>query len=361
MAVKSALAANLAWAVALQLPGAAADYSFYAPFGAVVTMYPAVMRSAAEAVRGVGAIVLGATVGFVGQAVLGHGALAVAAVVTVAVLLAGLPWLGESRTYVPVAAVFLLVLGQGDEVTYAASYAGLFLLGAACSVAVNAALPSAPPVRSADRAIDDLRAEAATQLRHLARVLATGARTKEPVLVPERQRLAALTDQARRAIDAVEESARGNRRARRRRAEIVRRREEYGALEHAVLLIDDIYDMASDEPWGEDVLAVSERFREPMATALEQMAAALTSIGLHDTTPGRRADADAAVRELATALDDHGRRSGLDAESLVVASVVTTLRRTLSVLTPADRIRLPPAPGPGGGAAGTRWTPPAPT
>lgn len=221
MAVKSALAATLAWAVALRLPGTVADYSFYAPFGAVVTMYPALMRSAAAAARGVGAI----------------------------------------------------------------------------------------------------------------------------VLAPERQRLASLTDEARTALGAVEESARGNRRARHQRRAIARRREELGALERAVLLVDDIYDMARDEPWGKDVLAVSATFRAPMAAALEQLAAALTSIGPRDTTPGRRADADAAVRELATALTDHERRSGPNAESLVVASVVTTLRRTLSVLTPADRFRLSPAPG----------------
>lgn len=351
MALKSALAATVAWAVALRLPGAAADYAFYAPFGAVVTMYPAVMRSAAEATRGVGAIVLGAVVGHVGQAVLGNGAVAIAVVVTLTVLLAGLPWLEESRAYVPVAGVFVLVLGQGDELVYAASYAGLFLLGAAFTVVVNAALPSAPPVRSADRAVDELRDEAATHLRHLAAALTADAGTNESEVVPERRRLAALTDEARRALAAVEESAHGNRRARHQRNAIARRREELGGLERAVLLVDDIYDMARDEPWGTNLLAVSSTLRGPLAAALEQLAAALTSIGLHDTTPGRRADADAAVRDLVIALTGHeGRSGGPGAESLVVASVATTLRRTLSVLTPTDRIRLSPAPGAENGA-----------
>lgn len=352
MAVKAALAATVAWAVAQQLPGEAAEYAFYAPFGAVATMYPAVMSSATEAMRGVAAIVLGAVVGYAGQALLGHDAVAVAVVVTASVLLAGLPWLGESRTYVPVAAVFLMILGQGDEVVYAASYAGLFLLGAACSVVVNAAAPSAPPVAAAERAVDALRSEVAAHLRHLARALAehpdgpgeAGPRA-DGDRPPDRGRLEVLTAEARTALATVEESVRGNRRARRRREAISRCREEFGGIERAVLLVEDIHDLSADEPWGTDVLTVSPTFRGPMAAALAELGTALTSIGLRDTTPGPRTEADAAVRRLAAALTEHERHSPPDAETLVVASLVTTLRRALSVLTPGDRIRLSPPPG----------------
>lgn len=43
---------------------------------------------------------------------------------------------------------------------------------------------------------------------------------------------------------------------------------------------------------------------------------------------------------------DHERDAGPDGQSLVVATVLTTLRRTLSALTPADRIDLSPSPWP---------------
>ncbi|GGC01003.1 FUSC family protein [Cellulomonas carbonis] len=337
MAAKGAVAATLAWVVAEQLPGPVAEYSFYAPFGAVATMYPAVAQSAAESVRATAAIGLGAVLGLATDRVLGSGTLGLALVVAVGILLAGIRWVGEQRVYVPVAAVFVMLLGQGAEVEFSASYAGLFLLGAAFSVVANALFPSFP-LRRADDALRTLRRATAEHLRASADRLE---RDDDPPPAPRPRPLGGRVDAARTAVGELVGSSRGNRRAHRDVAAVDVRRRTFAALERAVLLVDDLDALAADRPWGASVQSVPTALRSPMAEALRRLAEAVETVGLEDTEPGVRADVDGAVSALAAALAEHEDAHGRDAAGLLVATVVTTLRRTLSVLTPEDRIRLP--------------------
>jgi hypothetical protein len=56
--------------------------------------------------------------------------------------LGALPGLGEQRSWVPIVALVVLVVGGSRPVDYAAAYVGLTALGALCGVAVNLALPA---------------------------------------------------------------------------------------------------------------------------------------------------------------------------------------------------------------------------
>lgn len=344
LAGKTSLAAVIAWVVALQVPDAS-DYSFYAPFGAVATMHPAVSRSASDAVRGLLAITLGGTLGLVVDRLLGYQWLSLAVLVGLGVLVAGIPWLRESRSYVPLAAVFVLLVGQGDEVGYAASYAGLFLLGGIVSIAVNAALPTLA-VGPADDAVDALRTEVVAHLRYVAQHLADDD-CDAPLGEhgPGRADLRRRLSRARTVVGEFDEAAAANVRARRHRDLVDARTEEFRALERAVLLIDDLYGISADQPWGTPVGDVSPELRDPMAAALRELAEAIREVGVTDTEPGMREGVDRAVQRLAVALREHERDHGPDAESLVVATVITTLRRTLTVLTP-DAIHLSTGPLP---------------
>lgn len=341
MAVKAAVAATASWVVARNLPGDAATYSFYAPLGAVSTAYPAVARSASEGVRTVVAIMLGALMGVVADQLLGAGLLAIAVVVAVGMLLAGLPWLGESRSYVPIAGMFTLLLGQGDEVGYGMAYAGLFLLGAAFTIVLNAALPSMP-VEGVDRAIARLRRSAADHLDGLADGIdpARG----DGVELPDHAALTDAVTLARREINAMQDAARANRRARHRPGEIARRADEFRALDRAVLLVDDLEDLSADAPWGTTVDVLPLDLRAPLAAALRELAATAREATLADDEPGRRLSADRALADLTVALRRHEEDGASEAVTLVVSTVVTTLRRSLSALTPADRVQLSPDP-----------------
>jgi uncharacterized membrane protein YgaE (UPF0421/DUF939 family) len=343
MALRAAVAATVAWLLAQRIPGAG-EYAFYAPFGAVATTYSAVVRSTTETLRAVGAIMLGALLGVLVDGLVPWPLLAVATAVAVGVLLAGLPWLGSHATYVPVAATFVLLIGQGREVGYAAAYAGLFLLGALVTIVLNVAFPTLP-LRQADAALHTLRVVACEHLRHMAGVL----RGDDVGPAPPREHLTGRLSRARDAVDDLAAAARGNVRARRSRDAVARTRADFRGLERVVLLVDDLHDLSDDEPWGTRVSGVAVDLRRPMAQALTALADAVTSVGLADTEPGDRRVVDDAVRDLAAALLAHERDAGPDPQGLVVATVLTTLRRTLSALTPADRIGLsssPWSPGP---------------
>lgn len=349
MAVKASVAAMAAWLIALRLPTATDQYAFYAPFGAIATMYPAVARSASQSVRAVVAIGLGAATGLGVELLLGNGVLALGLVVGIGMILAGLPWLGENRSYVPIVALFVVLLGQGDEVGYAGAYAGLFLLGAVVGVLVNAAVP-AFPLQRADHALRRLREVVADHLTDVAAQVRAGADLDTAdAHAPGGETLARATDRARRAIDDLTESAHANPRARLRPDAAPTRRATFRSLERAVLLVDDIYSLADDQPWGARTGTVAPELRAPMADALTELGQAVLVVGPDDDEAGPRTEVERAMQALAVALERHERGAGPDPQGLVVATVLTTMRRTLAALTPADRIELshdlaPPEP-----------------
>lgn len=340
LAVKAAVAATLAWVIAQRVPGVA-EYAFYAPFGAVATTYSAVVRSVAQTVRTVAAILLGAAVGVAADVLLGPGVAAIAVVVGLGMLLAGLPWFGDARSYVPIAGMFVLLVGHGDQLDYAAAYAGLFLLGAACTVAVSAVRPTLPLER-VDRALDALRTACVEHLRALATAIDPGA--DDDVEVPARDGLGRPLARARTEVDELRQAARANPRARRRSSDVARRTEDFAALQRAVLLVDDLQAMAEDEPWGTSVVRLPDELRAPTADALRELAATTAQAAAADVDPGRRRSADRATGALVAALRRYQDAGGADAVALVVAAVVTTLRRSLAALTPPDRFDLSASP-----------------
>lgn len=326
LALKSAAAASAAWLVARQLPEPAPEYAFYAPLGAVVAMYPTIARSLRQAVQAVVAIGLGAALALGASAVWTAGGGVVAAVVGVGVLLGGLPWLGQQRTYVPIAGLFVLVIGQGHELGYAAVYAGLFLLGAAVTVAVNAAFPSLP-LREADRALDTLRAAVSGHLEHLTERLREPGDEPLSDRGPGRPPLSDPTDAARSAVRQSRQAARGNVHARSVPRAVPRRYARFRALEQAVLLVEDLYQLLAADPWGRDVRDLPPALRRPAADSLAALAALLEDLGDGPVPPAVRARAEDAVAALASAVaaarpDDDG--------TLVMGALVTSLRRAVA-------------------------------
>lgn len=149
LALRAALAAATAWAVAGLLPGLADQYPYYAPFGAVVATTFTLASSVKESVQAVAAIALGGATAWVVDLWIGVSSpLSVALVVAAGVGLAGLPWLGTMGGWVPTAAIFTLIIGHG-ETSFSGAYAGLTLLGACIGIVVNAVFPPLPlgPVR----------------------------------------------------------------------------------------------------------------------------------------------------------------------------------------------------------------------
>ena len=343
LAVKAALAASLAWAVVQLVPGAAGEYPYYAPLGAVIATSTTLAGSAREALQTVGAISLGAVVALAVDALAYPNVATVALVIALGVLLAGWRALGTAGSWVATAALFTLIIGDADPVGYVSGYAGLTLLGAAIGLAVTAAFPPLPlaPAQTQLALLRDLLAE---QLDDLAAGLT---QDELPDGAQWRGRMRAVDPVLTRMREAVrlsDEARRGNRRARRHADTAQQQYEHARALESLAFLVADLTELVREHetaelPWDE--IAMGPRLRPDTARALTAVADVLRSVA--DDAIGDDVVGDPAVvaraRVAVEALADRVRAQRVESgqDLFVAGSVVTTLRRCLTAVV---------APGP---------------
>ena len=332
MAIKAALAALIAWQVALWLPFAPAEeYPYYAPLGAVVASYTSVRTSFTESVSSVLAILTGAALALTASEVVPADVVLVPLVVGVGVLLAGLPFFGGQSSWVPIAALFVLVIGDEDPFTYVRAYAGLTLLGAALAVAITTLLPTVPLAQSG-RALSRLAATLADQLDDLA----DGLRSDEPPSAAQwRERSLAIDPvlaSVRSSGSDVRQSLKVNARARRERGTIERQRGEAIVLDSVATRTADLTAMLIDvHVAGRTYAEVEEKLREPIARALCAAADAVRPLG-EEAAP-RAPEVGVLrqeVRDLSQEVAAEQMPDNLSRE--MAGAVVTAVRRLLGAL-----------------------------
>jgi uncharacterized membrane protein YgaE (UPF0421/DUF939 family) len=246
--VRAAIAAGLAWQVAVLLPPLLSDYAYYAPLGAVVAVHPTVADSAGAAWRTVLAILLG-----FGLAVLVYeatpslpGSLTIALLVALAIAVEKWRQLGQQAGWVSFAAVLMLTVGAEDPGAYVLRYAGLTLLGAAVGVLVTTVL--FPPLQLT-QAVEQIARTRDMLAGHLEQTAARLACDRLPSPTEERRWMAGLgpqLDRMRRAEALVERARRANPRARRWQEAAGRIRAESRALDRVAVLIDDLTALVSE-------------------------------------------------------------------------------------------------------------------
>lgn len=336
MAFRAAAAATIAWFIARRLPEPAQQYAYYAPLGAVAATYPTVVGSARESFQGIASILLGASLAVAVDALLGEGPLTVALVVGLGMLLAGLRWLGDQRAYVTTSALFVLIIGTGVDVGYAITYAGLFLLGAVVAVGTNLLLPSLS-LPGVDVALRELRGELSLELRRLADLLEAEPSGRPGPPAPTRA-AAHARDAASSAVHRAQEAARGNRRARRWPDAVPARVATHRALEHVAFLVDDLHDLLEDDVWPQDPRRAPATLRLPAASALRTLECSVAGLGVREPGPQQQAAVGTAIDDLTRALRAVEEDGAVEtAHTLVFASIITSLRRCGSIVTPADR------------------------
>ncbi|MDF1605676.1 hypothetical protein [Nocardioides sp. YIM 152315] len=170
LAVKAAVATMLAWLVVGPIGGFAAEYPYYAPLGALAVVSTSVAVSMRSSVEVVVAILLGAAIALAAQLLPLPEPIPLGLAVIVASLVAASGVAGAMGSWVPLAAMFVLVAGAGESIEYSAAYAGLTAVGALVGVAVNVALPQLL-LTPAAIAQDQLRAQLADRLDELADAL----------------------------------------------------------------------------------------------------------------------------------------------------------------------------------------------
>ena len=346
MAVKSALAAALSWLAAEGVARAVSelgfdieDYVYYGPLGAVVATYPTVAASLRTA-RSTGlAMAMGAAVGLAGH-YLGQqdpqgqlNVLALALVVGLGVALGAIPGVGAQSSWVPIVALFVLIIGGEHAISYAAAYVGLTGLGMVCGVLVNLALP-AMRLSAGQEALEGLRESLAQQLAGSADALrrhpghpATELpeRTRDPVLAAQ---------QTREALQQVLDARRANPRARRHVHDIDRQQHLAHVLQRVAVLVEDLPELLSGTEEGAPGAKLDHELTELTADALDGLADLVraydTDLRVDDP---RVDDAEEAVQRLTAAFGR--RRAVADADIAVIGAVVANLRRSLAAVLPA--------------------------
>jgi uncharacterized membrane protein YgaE (UPF0421/DUF939 family) len=334
VAVKSAVAAGLAWTLVQPLGGAADDYPYYAPLGAVVVMSTSAMTSVRTSVQAVVAIFLGAALAGVGLQLPVPSVVAVMAVVGFGTGLSVWRRLGTMGVWVPFAALFVLILGGRDPWQYVLGYAGLTGLGALVGVGINLLAPQLPLGRTL-HALSALRHELGHQLRTLADAISS-----ESDLSVDSERITSVLQPQTRYLEGlvaeVREARRVNWRAGRWQEVVDEREQQARALERIAYLVEEIAALVSRS--STTVMAGSSELGEAVAEAL-RCTAVMVEAGndAYEEDEDGRSPFDDARRDVAKlrrlVLRSHGSAedddADADADILIGASVAVSLERAV--------------------------------
>jgi hypothetical protein len=210
LALKTALAVSLAWVVAQRMPGTIDEYPYYAPLGALSAMYPTVLGSVRTGLQTVAGLALGILLAAGVLLVGSPNLVTIGLAVGIGVLLSGVRRLGAGAEYVPMAALFVLIVGGQDAGSYSLGYLVQMAVGVAIGLVVNVAVFPPLDFRTARLQLDRLQGVVVDYLGDVAGELASPGSTAGRDWAQRNHELARLTGEVREAVDASALSARGN-------------------------------------------------------------------------------------------------------------------------------------------------------
>ncbi|MGY2002719.1 FUSC family protein [Blastococcus sp. SYSU DS1024] len=341
--VRAAVAAGLAWQVAVMLPPLLSEYAYYAPLGAVIAVHPTIADSASAAWRSVLAMLLGFALAYAVYELTRTvpDALTIALIVALAIAIE--QWrrlLRDQAAWVSFAAVLMITVGAGQPGPYVLRYAGLTLVGAAIGVLVTAVL--FPPLQLT-QAVDRIAATRAVLAEHLSDMAGTlrEGQVPDPGEWTERnRRLDGALDRMRAAERQVDRARLANPRARRWKGRAESIRDESRAVDRVAVLVDDLTSLVVEfHPHRRGIDHADAGTGWVLAEALDGLADVLRAG--EGTAPHER---DA---RLARAVDALHRLVGLVRTSTVsddegffaLGAVAVGVRRSLSALGAQDGLR----------------------
>lgn len=319
---KTGLAAGVAYALANLLPAPLDQHAYYAPLGAITVMYPAVADSVWQALKAVSAVLVGVGLALLAMVIAWPDAFSVAGVVGVGTAIGGLAWFGEQRSWLPLAALFVLTASQPDTESFVAGYVVALPLGAIIGITANILIFPSLSLYDLRAAVHDLRLTVMRQLRQMDALLRSG---DGPHLQRWHEALSGLEDprvRVRTLQTAAMRARRGNIRSRRWSRSQRDLLALATALERCSFLVEDLGIMLTEfdsdahpfldsdlgQSAGNTLVALAEMLDHPLETA-----------------PGteRTLSAQRAVEELIEAVDGtqfHDRHSRLLAGAVAVTA-----------------------------------------
>ena len=217
LAVKAAIAAVGAWALARYAVGQSGPY--FAPLAALLGVYPTVARSLHQGITYVAGFLLGAALAIPAGLLLGPEMAAIAIVVIGGVLVSGWQRLGDQGPQVTFTALFVLLLGGHQPLHYVTHRMVDVGIGVATGLAVNVVVFPPLQLRPAEHAIRQWGESIARALEDLSGAAADLEADTVVKSWPRHDRqLSEAARRARAATRNARESLRWNPRARARRS-----------------------------------------------------------------------------------------------------------------------------------------------
>lgn len=329
LALTAATAGAIAFWVGAIFPGPAGEFPYYAPLGAVVAMSSTVVGSVRVSIQSIISIWLGSAIALVTAVFLTSSPVTVALVIGLGMLAVNLRWLGDMGTWVPTAALFVLIIGAEDPVAFVSAYGGLTLIGAAIGVAMTVLFPQLPLV-PAERAMHDVRAAVLVQLQQLARALQGDRPPTETQWADCRAQIAPAVHRMRAERQHVIDASHGNRRRSSHVHRLARQLEQEESLERVCFLVEDLTQLLEEEERaGNDLVGLGPQLRPHAAHALLALADLVHSGDGRTVDSGIKAAADDALGELVDQIRDVRSHDFSDDEFFTAGSIVTNIRRCL--------------------------------
>ncbi|MEC5199747.1 hypothetical protein RCH21_001986 [Arthrobacter sp. PL16] len=339
LAAKAALAAGIAWALALLIPGVAAEYPYYAPLGALLAMYPTVVGTVKLGLQTMTGLAIGIVLAYAAMWVGNPGSFTISFVVGMGVLLAGLlPRTAGGGSGIASAGLFVLILGNND-LSFSFGYFVQMIVGVLVGLGVSTLI--APPLNT-DNALGQmsaLRRTAAQQLQDIGQALEENWVAGDPRWVERREELFHTMQGAREAVQYAEESRKGNVRRRFHPRDLAKDYEHVGALETVAFHTLNITNMLEDAVEGTtDEEPIPPGLKRPLQDAFSAVGDVLELWTVEENDDQTLVGARQALRVLElSAFEAATRERPFGAAS----SIAMSLHRILHAVTPPSKYGSP--------------------
>lgn len=335
LAAKTALAVGIAWLIAHLMPGVTDDYPYYAPLGALISMYPTLMSSVRSGLQTLLGLAVGVGIAAVVLLTVGPSIWSIAIAVGVGTLISGTGWFGIGQEYVPIAALFVLIIGGADANDYSLGYMTQMAVGIAVGLVINLLIPPAPI--DAGGQIDAFQRRLATHLHDIGDAVAESWPPEHDEWDRDAGALAETTRSLRDALAEADDSRRGNPRAWRRDTDRQGQHTQLEMLGEVAYQIRDISGCLGDTIWDRrGALPLDDEIVAPLSDACHAVAGYLDHEPDEDDEDAERRAAEAS--EAVDRLIETVHRRSVDVDAILGPGVLTAmhLQRILLIVDQSD-------------------------
>ena len=336
--VKITIAVAIAWSLAPLMPGTAKDFPYYAPLGALLSMHPTLARSMHSSVQTLAGVIIGIGLAGIVLIVSEPTVWTLSLAVGLGTLIGGMKWMGVGGEYVPITALFVLIIGGPDADGYSIGYATQICLGIVVGLAVNLLILPPLAIGPARERMSGFRRTLAMHLTEIGKALVESWPPARDTWATQGETLDAAARQVRMAVQTADESRKGNPRAWFNRGNLDADYDALVALENVTFHIRNLTEVLAGMVWGKPIaLELPSDLRPVLSEALCAVAAAISA---GDDEPQLLDQAGEAVESI---LREMQQEIGAGAATLSpTAAIVIDLKRILVALGPkADREAAP--------------------